>query len=128
MDLGYSRTALLIWPRKFDSDMALHYYILYAQEHLRAPKSKQPTRKEKKVVAELIQWLRKDARGDDRAEAVEILTNATLHWKDIDQWINTCKAARVDFDLQGLDVAIIVDGVKVLGFDDLKGLSVYLAA
>lgn len=124
MGIGYSRTALLIWPRKFDSDMALRHYMLYAREHLRVPKSKQATRKEKQVVAELIQWLREDAKGDDLTEAVEILTNATLHWKDIDKWINTCKAARIDFDFQGLDVAIVIDGVKALGFDGLKGLSV----
>jgi hypothetical protein len=98
--------------------------MLYAREHLRILKSKKATGKEKKIMAELIQWLREDARGDDLTEAVEILTNATLHWKDINNWIDTCKAARVDFDLQGLDVAIITDGVKVLGFDDLKGLSV----
>ena len=122
--LGYSRTALLIWPKKFDSDIALHYYMLYAREHLRVPKSKQATRKEKKVLAELIQWLREDARGDDLTEAVEIVTNATLHWKDIYKWIDTCKAARIDFDLQGLDVAIIIDGVKVLGFDGIKSLLV----
>jgi len=98
--------------------------MLYAREHLRVPKSKQATRKEKKVLAELIQWLREDARGDDLTEAVEIVTNATLHWKDIYKWIDTCKAARIDFDLQGLDVAIIIDGVKVLGFDGIKSLLV----
>jgi hypothetical protein len=78
-DLGYSRTALLIWPKKFDSDIALHYYMLYAREHLRVPKSKQATRKEKKVLAELIQWLREDARGDDLTEAVEIVTRISTN-------------------------------------------------
>jgi hypothetical protein len=120
---GYRRTALLIWPAKWDAEVVVWDYPEYAKKHLQGLKSKKPTRNEKEIVDELLNWLEENVGEDGVDDVAEIVTRAAVHWKDPDIWMDALKAARLDCSFgESLNASTITNDVGILGFQEVEDL------
>ncbi|KAJ7115408.1 hypothetical protein C8R44DRAFT_794600 [Mycena epipterygia] len=118
----YIRTVLLIWPKNGTLDLTVTVDEAhdYACSTLQNSTTASPTRKEKLLVDNLLQWCESHLRHDKLA-AVQALTQSACRWQDVQMLLRVLKAYKVDENTSLLGVESFVSCCKVFGWGALKG-------
>ncbi|KAJ7754103.1 hypothetical protein B0H16DRAFT_1886776, partial [Mycena metata] len=118
----YNRTVLLIWPKDGDADLGVSVGDVYdyACNAMKNSLTVSPTKKEKKLVDQLLECCRMRRQEPKLRQAVQVLRESADRWNDVEMLLRAVRACGVDknSDLMGLEG--FVSAYQAFGWDALK--------
>ncbi|KAJ7235310.1 hypothetical protein B0H12DRAFT_1238807 [Mycena haematopus] len=118
----YNRTVLLLWPKDSDLDLGVTVGDIYdyAFNALGSSLTDVPTKRERRLVNQLLvccQTRRKDAK---LLQAVQVLRESADRWNDVEMLLRAMKACGADKNIDLIGVEGFVSIYQAFGWDALK--------
>ncbi|KAJ6473184.1 hypothetical protein C8R45DRAFT_874403 [Mycena sanguinolenta] len=118
----YNRTVLLLWPKDSDLDLSVTVGDIYdyASNALRSSLTDVPSKRERRLVNQLLvccQTRRKDAK---LRQAVQVLRESADRWNDVEMLLRAMEACGADRNIDLIGVEGFVSIYQAFGWDALK--------
>ncbi|KAJ7187180.1 hypothetical protein C8R46DRAFT_285837 [Mycena filopes] len=118
----YKRTVLLIWPKDGHTDCSVSVGNVYdyACNALKNSVTVSPTKREKKLVDQLLDCCRAHPQEAELRQVLQVLRESADRWNDVDTLLRTMRACGVEknTDLMGLEA--FVSAYQAFGWAPLK--------
>lgn len=122
--LVYNRTALLLWPKDSDTELSVAVGDVYdyACNALRSSLTAEPTKREKKLVDQLLVCCRTRRQEAKLPIVVQVLRESADRWNDVHTLLRALKACGVDKNIDIMGIEGFVSAFQAFGWDALKHL------
>lgn len=97
----------------------------YSKVHLETSSSTAPNKGERPVVEGLLRYVPTIVTGTktpEYKEALQVLRKTAVRWKDTELWLRTCRVARLDVNLDMIDLNLLHEDITAFGFSNIQEL------
>ncbi|KAJ7727269.1 hypothetical protein B0H16DRAFT_1383573 [Mycena metata] len=118
----YNRTVLVIWPKGSAKDLGVSVGDVYdyACNALKNSLTVSPTKKEKKLVDQLVECCRTRRQEPKLRQVVQVLRESADRWNDVQMLLRAVKACGVDKNSELMGLEGFVSAYQAFGWDALK--------
>ncbi|KAJ7886201.1 hypothetical protein B0H14DRAFT_2698032 [Mycena olivaceomarginata] len=118
----YNRTVLLLWPKNSDLDLSVAVGDIYdyAFNALQSSLTDIPTKRERRLVNQLLVCCQTRRSDTKLPQAVQVLRESADRWNDVEMLLRALKACGVDKNIDLMGVEGFVSAYQAFGWDALK--------
>jgi hypothetical protein len=123
----YNRAVLLLWPKNSDLDLSVAIGDIYdyAFNALQSSLTDIPTKRERRLVNQLLVCCQTRRSDTKLPQAVQVLRESADRWNDVEMLLRALKACGVDKNIDLMGVEGFVSAYQAFGWDALKSLWVF---